>query len=80
MAKDRENGAPSDSIVFINARLIDPASGRDEPGGLLVRDGVIDDLGENRWLLALRQKSDTCCDTRFSAVGTVRQKIRNELN
>lgn len=31
--------------VFINARLVDPASGRDEPGGLLVEDGVIADLG-----------------------------------
>ena len=33
------------SIMFINARLIDPATGRDEPGGLLVNDGVIADLG-----------------------------------
>ena len=31
--------------AFINARLIDPAHGRDEPGGLLVRDGLIADLG-----------------------------------
>ncbi len=31
--------------VFINARLIDPATNRDEPGGLLVEDGVITDLG-----------------------------------
>jgi dihydroorotase len=31
--------------VFINARLIDPASGRDEPGGLLVKGGEIADLG-----------------------------------
>ena len=31
--------------VLINARLIDPASGRDEPGGLLIRDGKIADLG-----------------------------------
>jgi len=31
--------------VFINARLIDPASNRDEPGGLLVADGEIADLG-----------------------------------
>ena len=29
--------------VFINARLIDPASGRDEPGGLLVENGIIAD-------------------------------------
>jgi dihydroorotase len=33
------------ATAFLNARLIDPASGRDEPGGLLVRDGVIADLG-----------------------------------
>jgi len=31
--------------VFINARIIDPASGRDEPGGLLVKDGLISDIG-----------------------------------
>ena len=36
---------PTDATVFINARLIDPASGRDEPGGLLVKGGVIADLG-----------------------------------
>jgi dihydroorotase len=33
------------STVFINARVIDPASGRDEPGGLLVSNGVIADVG-----------------------------------
>lgn len=33
--------------VFINARLIDPASNRDEPGGLLVRDGLIAELGSH---------------------------------
>ena len=38
---------PSTVTVFINARLIDPATGRDEPGGLLVRDGVIADLGQH---------------------------------
>jgi dihydroorotase len=32
-------------MAFLNARLIDPASGKDEPGGLLVKDGVITDLG-----------------------------------
>lgn len=35
------------TTVFINARLIDPATGRDEPGGLLVRDGKIADLGSH---------------------------------
>ncbi|MFA5955862.1 dihydroorotase [Hyphomicrobium sp.] len=33
------------ATVFINARLVDPASNRDEPGGLLVKDGLIADLG-----------------------------------
>ncbi len=36
---------PASPTVFINARLIDPASDRDEPGGLLVNDGQIVDLG-----------------------------------
>jgi dihydroorotase len=36
---------PDGATVFINARLIDPASNRDEPGGLLVADGGIADLG-----------------------------------
>ena len=33
------------STVFINARIIDPATNRDEPGGLLVQDGLIADIG-----------------------------------
>lgn len=37
--------AATNATVFINARLVDPASNRDEPGGLLVKDGVIADLG-----------------------------------
>lgn len=36
---------PTPPMVFINARLMDPASGRDEPGGLLVEDGKILDIG-----------------------------------
>jgi len=32
-------------LAFVNARLLDPASGLDAPGGLLVRDGRIADFG-----------------------------------
>ncbi|HEX2134402.1 MAG TPA: dihydroorotase [Microvirga sp.] len=32
-------------ILLANARLVDPASGREEAGGVLVRDGVIQDVG-----------------------------------
>ena len=42
----RKNGSGSEeATVFLNARLIDPATRKDEPGGLLVKDGVIADLG-----------------------------------
>ena len=34
-------------LLFTNARLIDPATGREERGGLLVRDGNVWDLGPN---------------------------------
>ena len=33
------------ATAFINARLVDPASNRDEPGGLVVTDGMITDIG-----------------------------------
>jgi dihydroorotase len=44
----RKNGNAEDgATVFLNARIIDPASGRDQPGGLLVKDGVIADVGDH---------------------------------
>jgi dihydroorotase len=39
--------ATGQPIAFINARLLDPASGRDEPGGLVVAEGRIADLGSH---------------------------------
>jgi dihydroorotase len=36
---------PDKPLAFLNARLIDPASGRDEIGGLLIKDGIIADIG-----------------------------------
>ena len=43
----RKTAQPAGGTVFINARLIDPASGLDAPGGLLVCDGVIADFGSH---------------------------------
>ncbi len=40
-----KNDQPAGATAFINARLIDPGARRDEPGGLLVRDGLIADVG-----------------------------------
>jgi dihydroorotase len=36
---------PAQPVLIRNARLIDPASGEERRGGLLVRNGVIQDLG-----------------------------------
>ena len=42
----RKSSTPEqEATVFLNARLLDPASGKDEPGGLLVKDSLIADLG-----------------------------------
>jgi dihydroorotase len=38
----RRGGPP---IAYVGARLIDPASGLDQPGGVVVADGAIADLG-----------------------------------
>ncbi len=37
--------APARPLALINARLLDPESNRDEPGGVLVAGGVIADVG-----------------------------------
>ena len=37
--------APPEAVAYVNARLIDPASGRDESGALLTRGRKIVDLG-----------------------------------
>ncbi len=45
MRKQPPAPAPGQVTAFLNARLIDPASGRDEPGGLLVVGHEIADIG-----------------------------------
>lgn len=40
----RRGGPP---IAYVNARLIDPASNLDQPGGIVVADGLIADLGSH---------------------------------
>jgi dihydroorotase len=49
---------PEKPLAFLNARLIDPASGRDEIGGLLIKDGIIADIGPH---LPSSTARATCC-------------------
>jgi len=46
-SKTKKSAARTDAAAFINARLVDPESGRDEAGGLVVEDGLIADLGNH---------------------------------
>lgn len=43
--KSKATQEPKEITALTNARLVDPASGIDEPGGLLIRDGMIADVG-----------------------------------
>jgi dihydroorotase len=43
--KPKDGAKQTTTTAFINARLVDPASNRDEPGGLVVSDGIIADIG-----------------------------------
>ena len=36
---------PAPPTAYVNARLLDPDSGLDSPGALLVKEGAIADLG-----------------------------------
>lgn len=42
---DREKSEGSRPLALINARLVDPASGMDQPGGLVIEKGLVADLG-----------------------------------
>ena len=45
--KSPRRASDNPATVIINARLFDPESGRDEPGGLLIENGLIADLGSH---------------------------------
>lgn len=45
--KKRIGSKPGDKVALINARLIDPESGLDETGGLIIRKGKIEDVGSH---------------------------------
>ncbi len=44
-SKSPRRSSDKPATVLINARLVDPATAGDEPGGLLIEDGLIADLG-----------------------------------
>ncbi|MEZ5926402.1 MAG: dihydroorotase [Hyphomicrobiaceae bacterium] len=61
--------------ALINARLLDPASGRDEAGGILIEDGLIADLGPHLRRSAPRDAAVINCEDRLVIPGLVDMQV-----
>jgi dihydroorotase len=73
--KTKETAKPGGRTALINARLLDPASGRDEAGGLLIEDGVIADLGPHLRRSAPRDAVVVNCEDRLVIPGLVDMQV-----
>ena len=63
--------------AYVNARLIDPASGLDAPGGLLSEDGMIADFGSGLFADGAPENAETIdCRGRVLAPGLVDMRVR----
>ena len=63
-------------LAFVNARLLDPASGLDAPGGLLVRDGRIADFGAGLFADGAPDDAEIItCDGHCLAPGLVDMRV-----
>ena len=63
--------------AYVNARLIDPASGLDAPGGLLSEDGLIADFGSGLFANGAPENAETIdCQGRVLAPGLVDMRVR----
>src|SRR5690606_22275301 len=68
---------PTRPTAFVNARLIDPASGYDGKGGLLARDGIILDAGPSIGKDGLSADFETVdCGGRCLAPGLVDMRVQ----
>lgn len=72
--KKRPPAAPG-GTVFINARLIDPASGLDQLGGLLMKDGIIADIGPHLRRNAPAESEVVDCKGNVLAPGLVDAQV-----
>ena len=63
-------------VAYLNARLLDPASGLDAPGGLLTEDGLIADLGAELTGAALADDIETLdCGGRVLCPGLIDMRV-----
>ena len=64
-------------VLYKNARILDPATGRDEPGAVLVRDGEVADVGAHVFVDAIQQDVEVVdCAGRCLAPGLVDMRVQ----
>lgn len=63
-------------VAYVNARLLDPASGLDTPGALLTKDGLIADLGPNLFPNGVPEDMETVdCGGRVLCPGLIDMRV-----
>lgn len=63
--------APARPVALVNARLLDPASGLDQEGGILIEHGAIADLGPHIAPDAMGEAEIVDCGGRIAAPGLI---------
>jgi dihydroorotase len=74
-ARKKSEAEAGNRSALINARLLDPASGRDEAGGILIEDGLIADLGPHLRRSAPRDATVINCEDRLVIPGLVDMQV-----
>ena len=70
-------GSGDERTAYVNARLIDPASGLDATGGLLVEDGRIADIGPGLFADSVPAADKTIdCDGLCLAPGLIDMRVQ----
>jgi dihydroorotase len=67
----QDRHSASGAVAFVNARIIDPSSRLDQPGGVLIRNGLIADFGPHVAAGALGTAELIDCSGRVLAPGLV---------
>jgi dihydroorotase len=66
-----QDGYGSSAVALVNARLIDPATGLDSQGGLLIMDGIVADLGPDITAHTVGEVESIDCAGRALAPGLI---------
>ncbi len=76
MTRSAPSSAPSRRVAYVNARLVDPATGIDLKGGLLTEGGIIADLGPRLFNEGVPEGAETVdCGGHVLAPGLIDMRV-----